>query len=262
MRYVRVKEEGRAVHGILTDEGTLAVLAGDPFLHPDGALEGMARTTGERAAFDPARLLPPASPSKILCAGLNYGDHIRETDSRAPESPVIFMKPSTALIASGRPIVYPSISRHVEYEGELAVVIGRAARRVPRSRALAHVAGFCCANDVSARDYQPPAGQWTIGKGFDTFLPLGPWIETDLHPGSLGIETRLNGEVRQRSNTGALLFGVEFLIEYLSAVMTLCPGDLILTGTPSGVGPVSPGDTVEVEIEGIGVLRNPIVSEV
>jgi len=157
--------------------------------------------------------------------------------------------------------VYPSISRHVEYEGELAVIIGRTARRVPRNRALQYVAGLCCANDVSARDYQPPTGQWTIGKGFDTFLPLGPWIETGLHPGALGILTRLNGEVRQRSNTSNLLFTVEYLIECLSAAMTLVPGDVILTGTPSGVGPISPGDIVEVEIEGIGALRNPVIRE-
>jgi len=261
MRYVRVKEEDSVVHGLLTDRGALAVLAGDPFLHPGGALEGMAQTTGERVAFDPARLLPPVSPSKILCAGLNYVDHIRETGSATPERPVIFMKPATTLVASGDPIVYPSISRHVEYEGELAVIIGRTARRVPRNRALQYVAGLCCANDVSARDYQPPTGQWTIGKGFDTFLPLGPWIETGLHPGALGILTRLNGEVRQRSNTSNLLFTVEYLIEYLSAAMTLVPGDVILTGTPSGVGPISPGDIVEVEIEGIGALRNPVIRE-
>ena len=261
MRYVRMKDARRVVHGVLAGPNELEVLVEDPFLDPGGAREGMTRTTGERAAFDPTRLLPPVSPSKILCAGLNYVDHIRETNSRTPESPVIFMKPSTALIAGGRQIVYPSISRHVEFEGELAVIIGRTARHVCRDQALTYVAGLCCANDVSARDYQPPTGQWTIGKGFDTFLPLGPWIETGLNPESLKIETRLNGKVRQRSNTGNLLFNVEYLIEYLSSVMTLNPGDVILTGTPSGVGAITPGDIVEVEIEGIGVLYNPVVSE-
>ncbi len=261
MRYVRVRDGARVVHGILSREGALDVLPGDPFLHPGGALEGMARITGERVGFDPAALLPPVVPGKILCAGLNYVDHIRESNAQTPESPVIFMKPQTALIAHGTPIACPLISKHVEYEGELAVVMGLTARHVPRNRALQYVAGFCCANDVSARDYQPPTGQWTIGKGFDTFLPLGPWIETGLHPGALEIETRLNGRVRQHSNTRNLLFGVEYLIEYLSAAMTLMPGDVILTGTPSGVGRIAPGDTVEVEIEGIGVLSNPVALE-
>jgi len=261
MRYVRVRDGGRIVHAILSRGGVLNVLPGDPFLHPDGALAGMARTTGEQLGFDPAVLVPPVSPGKILCAGLNYVDHIRESNARTPESPVIFMKPPTALVAHGAPIACPLISRHVEYEGELAVIIGLPARHVPRNRALRHVAGLCCANDVSARDHQPPDGQWTIGKGFDTFLPLGPWIETGLHPGALAIETRLNGRVRQRSNTRNLLFGVEYLIEYLSAVMTLLPGDVILTGTPSGVGRIAPGDAVEVEIEGIGTLSNPVKLE-
>ncbi len=261
MKYVRGLLDGSVIHGILQGEAAVCLLEGDPFAHPSGVQAGLQAATGALAPLDKVTLLAPVSPSKILCAGLNYIDHIRETHSETPASPVIFMKPPTCVIGPGESVVHPAISRHVDYEGELAVVIARKARRVAREDALSFVAGLCCANDVSARDYQPPTGQWTIGKGFDTFLPLGPVMETDAMPDQLDIRTYVNGALKQSSNTRNLLFDVKYLIEYLSRAMTLMPGDIILTGTPSGVGPVAPGDVVEVFIEGIGRLVNPVVSE-
>ncbi len=213
------------------------------------------------------------SPEKILCVGLNYADHARESGQAPPAEPVFFSKFSAAIRTDGQPIVLPRVSREVDYEAELVVVIGTGGRYIAEDRALEHVAGYCCGNDVSARDWQlrKPGGQWLLGKSFDTFAPVGPALVTADEipdPGHLAIQLRLNGQVMQRSNTAELIFSVAKLISYVSQVCTLAPGDVLFTGTPAGVGctrkpPVflKPGDTVEVEIERIGVLRNPVVGE-
>jgi 2-keto-4-pentenoate hydratase/2-oxohepta-3-ene-1,7-dioic acid hydratase in catechol pathway len=194
----------------------------------------------------------------VVALGLNYAAHAAEMKVALPTEPLIFLKPSTSVAAPDEPILYPAMSEQVEYECELAVVIGRKARQVAEADATGYVLGYTCANDVTARDLQRRDSQWSRAKGFDTFCPLGPWIETEIDPGDLHIETRVNGVVKQSSRTSDLVFRVPRTVSYVSQIMTLLPGDVILTGTPSGVGPVQPGDVMEVEIEGIGVLRNPV----
>jgi len=213
------------------------------------------------ASLEEVELLAPVRPTKIVALGKNYRAHAAEMGSDVPLEPLIFLKPPSAVIGPKEPILLPEISERVDYEGELAVVIGRRARHVSREEALNYVLGYTCANDVTARDLQRRDEQWTRAKGFDTFCPLGPWIVTDVDPGQLTVETRVNGEVRQRGNTRDLVFDVPDLIAHISQIMTLEPGDVIMTGTPAGVGPLHPGDVVEVEIEGIGVLRNPVQRE-
>jgi 2-keto-4-pentenoate hydratase/2-oxohepta-3-ene-1,7-dioic acid hydratase in catechol pathway len=203
-------------------------------------------------------VLPPVErPSKIVAVGLNYAAHVTENDPsrKIPDEPVLFLKPPSALLGHGGTILLPPGNR-IDYEAELCLVIGRRAQRVPESSALDYVLGYTCGNDVSHRDLQYKDGQWVRGKGFDTFCPLGPWIETELDPSDLAIVSRLNGEPRQNSRTSQMLFPPAFLVSFISQVMTLEPGDVIMTGTPYGVGPMVPGDVIEVEIEGIGVLRN------
>ena len=219
------------------------------------------RETGARDAAAAVRLLPPVTPGKIVCVGLNYRAHVAESASvvaghPVPDEPLIFLKPPSAVIASGEAVRYPAGIERLDPEAELGVVIGRRARAVSVDAAPAHVAGLTCFNDVSARDYQRKDGQWTRAKGFDTFAPLGPWVAVGLAPGHLQVECRVNGEVRQRGDTADLLFSVPFLVSFISRVMTLEPGDVIATGTPAGVAPVFPGDTIEVEVEGVGVLGN------
>jgi 2-keto-4-pentenoate hydratase/2-oxohepta-3-ene-1,7-dioic acid hydratase in catechol pathway len=210
-----------------------------------------------------ARLLPPCAPTKIVCVGRNYPEHARELGNEAPAEPIIFMKPPSSLIASGDFIVYPRLSRSVHYEGELGVIIGRRARRVAREQAMEHVAGYTIVNDVTARDLQKRDGQWTRGKGFDTFCAVGPCMapRDELDLARLRVVTRLNGVVKQDGAVPEMLFPVDAIISFVSAFMTLEPGDLIATGTPPGVGPMEPGEQVEVEIEGIGVLVNSVVRE-
>ncbi len=203
-------------------------------------------------------LLPPCEPSKVVCIGLNYHDHAKEMGSQLPAEPLIFLKPSTAVIGPEEEIEYPALSQNVHYEAELAVVISKEAKNVKAKDAADYIFGYTCANDVTARDLQKKDGQWTRGKSFDTFCPLGPHIETDFHPDGASIKAFLNGETRQDSDTGQLIFKVPQLIEAVSRVMTLLPGDVILTGTSSGVGSMKPGDVIEVEIEGIGRLRNRV----
>lgn len=228
---------------------------------------------GQPVPLAEIRLLPVVpAPRKIICVGLNYADHAAETAAKPPSEPVIFNKFPTAIAGHWQPIELPPSSSEVDYEAELVVVIGRGGRDIPAAHAMEHVAGYCCGNDISARDWQmrKPGGQWLLGKSFDTFAPIGPSLVTadELpEPGRLAIELRLNGRVMQRSNTEQLIFPVEALVAYVSAVCTLQPGDLIFTGTPGGVGfarkpPVflKPGDVLEVEIEGIGVLSNPVVA--
>jgi 2-keto-4-pentenoate hydratase/2-oxohepta-3-ene-1,7-dioic acid hydratase in catechol pathway len=215
--------------------------------------------TGEDIPLAEVRLLSPLIPSKVVAIGKNYVEHAEEMGGDVPEEPIMFLKPSTAVIGPEDPIPYPPQSTRVDPEGELALVIGRLARRVPAEDAGRYVLGFTCANDVTARDLQLKDGQWTRGKGFDGFAPLGPWIETQLDPADLAVELRVNGETRQAARTSQMVFGPNELVEFVSSVMTLLPGDVILTGTPAGVGPVRVGDVIEVDVEGIGVLRNPVI---
>jgi len=198
------------------------------------------------------------TPSKIVAVGRNYADHAKELGNDAPSEPILFLKPPSALLAPGGTIVRPAMSQRVDHEGELAIVIGREAKNVRAADWRDYVRGFTCANDVTARDLQKKDVQFTRAKSFDTFCPLGPHIETELDPSRLRIQTRVNGALKQDGNTAQMVFPCDFLIEFISAVMTLFPGDVILTGTPAGVGPLAAGDTVEVEIEGIGTLRNVV----
>jgi 2-keto-4-pentenoate hydratase/2-oxohepta-3-ene-1,7-dioic acid hydratase in catechol pathway len=205
-----------------------------------------------------ATLLPPVTPTKIVCVGRNYADHAKELGNDTPAEPILFLKPPSALLAPFGTIVRPSQSQRVDFEGELAVIIGREARAVSAAAWRDVVRGFACANDVTARDLQKKDVQFTRGKSFDTFCPIGPGIEDDVDPSDLRVTTHVNGETRQDGRTSQMIFPVPFLIEFITAIMTLLPGDVILTGTPAGVGPLVAGDTVEVEIEGIGVLRNAV----
>lgn len=263
MKIARFSHEGEIGFGIL-DEAE----AGDGFdvveLLGDPMINGY-ETTGRRLPLAEVRLLAPVIPrSKIVCVGKNYLDHIAEMRHvtggavESAEEPLLFLKPNTAVIGSAETIVLPGISQQVEHEGELAVVIGAVAKEVPVERALEVVFGYTCANDVTARDLQVKDGQWARAKGFDTFCPLGPVIETDLDLAHARLETRVNGTLRQRANIAHLIHDVATIIAHASAVFTLLPGDVLLTGTPAGVGPLRAGDTVEVEITGIGTLRNTV----
>jgi 2-keto-4-pentenoate hydratase/2-oxohepta-3-ene-1,7-dioic acid hydratase in catechol pathway len=207
------------------------------------------------------KILDPIRPSKIVCVGRNYREHAAELGNKMPDEPLLFLKAPSAIISSGDDIVLPNASQQVEHEGELGVVIGRIAHQIASEEdPLSYVRGYTCVNDVTARDLQRKDVQFTRGKSFDTFCPVGPWIETDVDPGNVTVETRLNGEVKQKGNTADMAFPVAFLIRYISEIMTLYPGDLIATGTPAGVSRMKPGDIVEVEVGGIGVLRNQVVS--
>ena len=210
--------------------------------------------------LDNIKILPPTKPSKIIAVGLNYKAHAEEMKRDLPENPMLFMKPSTAVIAHMENIEYPShMSKRVDYEGELAVVIGKKTRMASEENSLDNVLGYTCINDVTARDLQAKDIQFTRGKGFDTFAPIGPFIETELDPFDVKIKSYLNGELRQNSSSSDLIFNIPKLVSFISQVMTLLPGDIIATGTPSGVGPVKPGDKVEIELEGIGKLVNQVV---
>jgi 2-keto-4-pentenoate hydratase/2-oxohepta-3-ene-1,7-dioic acid hydratase in catechol pathway len=229
--------------------------------HPFGIGDEPVRLTGSRYPLADVRLLAPVLPSKVIAIGKNYADHVREMGGEPPPEPVIFLKPSTAVIGLRDPIVYPAeLSERVDFEGELAVVIGRLCRQVPAARVPEVIFGYTCANDVTARDLQARDGQWARAKGFDTFCPLGPWIQTDIDPGDLELTTVVNGEIRQNARTSQLMHDVTALISYVSAVMTLLPGDVLLTGTPAGVGPLKEGDEVSVTIENIGTLTNGVIN--
>lgn len=214
--------------------------------------------TGETVPVDDVRLLAPVLPSKLVCVGKNYAAHAAEFGMDVPEEPLLFLKPSTAVIGPEDPIGLLPISRRIDYEGELAVVIGRLSRDVRAEDAAKYILGYTCGNDVTLRDLQKTDDQWARAKGFDGSAPLGPWIETDLDPNDATVRTRLNGEIRQQASTADMVFGVATLLEYITTFMTLLPGDVLLTGTPEGVGPLADGDVVEVEVEGVGVLRNEV----
>jgi 2-keto-4-pentenoate hydratase/2-oxohepta-3-ene-1,7-dioic acid hydratase in catechol pathway len=210
--------------------------------------------------FDRAHLLAPVFPTKIVAVGRNYAGHAAERGVEVPSEPVIFLKPSTSVIGPEAPVVLPPEAVEVHHEAELAVVVGRVAHRVAAEDAGGFILGYTAANDVSSRDLQVRDGQWGRAKGFDTFCPLGPAIETELDPSGLSITCTVNGEIRQQANTADMVFGVAELFAFISRVMTLLPGDVILTGTPAGTSPLRPGDRVEVAIERIGALRNPVVA--
>lgn len=236
--------------GAAPEELTVAAIDGHPF--------GPLTFTGDRWAFPDVRLLSPFLPSKVVALGKNYSDHAKEMGGDAPSTPLIFLKPSTSVIGEGDSIRLPASSDEVHYEGELAVVIGTPARNVRREDALKHVFGYCAANDVTARDQQRDDVQFTRAKSYDSFCPLGPWVETVLDAADLQLVTRVNGTVKQDGRTSQMIHDVPTQIAFISAIMTLLPGDVILTGTPAGVGPLTAGDTVTVEIEGIGTLSNPV----
>ena len=253
MKIVRFDQEGRSGYGVLDGEKILPIWE-NPFA---GITE-----TGETLVLSDVTLLAPCEPSKIVALGLNYRDHAAEFGHPVPDEPLIFLKPSTAVIGPEAAIIYPKMSRRVDYEAELAVVIGKTAHRVREDDALEYVLGYTCFNDVTARDLQKKDGLFTRAKGFDTFAAMGPWIETAIgDPDNVMVEAYLNGEPRQHASTSNMVFGVRRLIAFISEVMTLLPGDVISTGTPSGIGPMRPGDVVEVRVEGIGTLRNRVLAE-
>lgn len=252
MKIVRFSHNDAIRYGIL-DDGDLVVLAADP-------LFAGFDTTGERVPLADVALLAPVIPrSKVVCVGRNYRDHASELGNDVPAEPLLFFKPNTSVIGPGDAIVLPPQSERVDFEGEVAAVIGRIAKNVSADDALDYVFGFTAANDVTARDLQRSDGQWARAKGFDTFCPLGPAIETDFDPtGSARVRTRVNGEERQNGPVSDMIFPLADVIAYASAAFTLLPGDVILTGTPAGVGPLAAGDIVEVDVEGLGILRNTV----
>jgi len=254
MRLVRCIHGDRIATGaIQPGEDVVQILAGTFFENP--------LPTGEEVPLADVRLLAPVLPSKLVCVGRNYAAHAAEWGLDVPKEPLLFLKPSTAVIGPDDPIRLLPISQRIDYEGELAVVIGRIARNVKAEDVYRYILGYTMANDVTLRDLQHTKDQWARAKGFDGSCPLGPWIATDVDPNGVWVETRLNGDVVQRANTEDLAFGVATLIEYITEFMTLLPGDVILTGTPEGVGPLTAGDVVEVEVDGVGTLRNPVVGQ-
>ena len=251
MRLVRFRHGDRIATGaIQPGSDTIQVIAGTFFQDP--------LPTGDEIAIDDVMLLAPVLPSKLVCVGKNYAAHAAEFGMDVPEEPLLFLKPSTAVIGPGDAIRLLPINRRTDYEGELAVVMGRLARNVRAEDASRFILGFTCANDVTLRDLQRPDDQWTRAKGFDGSCPLGPWIETSVDPTDTIVETRLNGDVVQHASTSDMVFGVAELIEYVTTFMTMLPGDVLLTGTPEGVGRIQAGDTVEVEVDGVGTLRNEV----
>lgn len=250
MRFVRYSVGNEVVRYGWVYQEHVGPIEGTPF--------GEYRRMETGIPLERVKLHAPALPGKIIAVGRNYVEHARERGVDVPEIPLIFLKPPSALIGMDQPIVLPPQSKQVDHEGELAVIIGKAGRWIEAEQAMDHVFGYTVANDVTARDLQQKDGQWTRGKGFDTFCPLGPWIETELDPSDTLIQCRVNGEMRQMGSTREMVFTVPQLIAFISSVMTLDPGDVILTGTPAGIGPLKSGDMVEVEIEGIGVLKNPV----
>jgi 2-keto-4-pentenoate hydratase/2-oxohepta-3-ene-1,7-dioic acid hydratase in catechol pathway len=252
MRLLRFRSGTRIATGAIVEDDTIRVLEGTFFERP--------LPTGEEVPLAEIELLAPVLPSKIVAVGKNYAAHAAEFGMSVPEEPLLFLKPSTAVIGPGDPIPLLPISRRVDFEGELAVVIGRLARFVKAEEAGLYILGHTIANDVTLRDLQKTDDQWARAKGFDGSCPLGPWIETDLDPTDVFLQTRVNGEPRQQATTSDMVFGIAELIEYITSFMTLLPGDVLLTGTPEGVGKLEPGDVVEVDVDGIGVLSNPVAS--
>ena len=246
-------QDGEILEGVVQGDELEEISGLDSMLHG-------GRRVGGRRKLAEVQLLPWGMARKIVAVGKNYVDHAKELASDVPKEPLIFMKPPSGLIGHGQTIVLPpsSVSKEVHHEAELAVVIGKRLRRASEAECAKAIAGVTCLNDVTARDIQRAEGQWTRAKGFDTFCPVGPHIETQLDPRDVLVEARVNGAVRQSGSTSQMVYPVEFLIRWISRMMTLVPGDVIATGTPAGVGPLTPGDTVDVSVAGIGVLHNPV----
>ena len=251
MKIVRY-QDGANTHWGIVEGNVLRQMEGDPFGH--------FRPSAKTKRIEDVRLLSPCLPSKIVAVGLNYRDHAEEMKLALPSEPLLFLKPSTSVIGPDEPIVYPTSVDRVDYEAELAVVMRKVAKAVSAEAAADTILGYTCLNDVTARNLQKKDGQWTRSKGFDTFAPVGPWIETEIDPSHLEISGYLNGKRQQHSNTTQLIFNPLQLVSFISHIMTLLPGDVIATGTPSGIGPMAVGDRVDVVIEGIGALSNTIVS--
>jgi 2-keto-4-pentenoate hydratase/2-oxohepta-3-ene-1,7-dioic acid hydratase in catechol pathway len=260
MRIARFAHQGGMSFGVIEGEAgagqeawTVAEIDGHPF--------GQIAFTGQRWALNDVRLVAPILPSKVVCVGRNYAAHAEELGNEVPKEPLLFLKPSTSIIGPGDPIRLPVQSKRVEHEAELAVVIGvPGARMTSREDAMKSVFGYTIANDVTARDLQRSDGQWTRAKGFDSFCPLGPWIDTTLDPADLRVTATVDGEVKQDGRTSQFIFDIATVIAYVSSVMTLLPGDVVLTGTPAGVGPIEAGQKVTVAVEGLGELTNPVIS--
>ena len=252
MRIVRYREGSQIKWGVVEEE-MIREMDGNPYEH--------FHLASKIKKVEEVKLLSPCLPSKIVALGLNYRDHAEEVKMVLPKEPLLFIKPSTSVIGPGEAIIYPKMSKRVDFEAELAVVIGKVAKKVSEERAADYILGYTCLNDVTARDLQPKEGQWTMAKSFDTFAPIGPWIVTEIDPSHLEIASYLNGKRCQHSNTKNLIFGPHYLVSFISHIMTLLPGDVIATGTPSGIGPMGIGDRVEVVIENVGTLTNNVIHE-
>ncbi|MGW6277373.1 fumarylacetoacetate hydrolase family protein [Kribbella sp. NPDC055071] len=259
MRIARFSVDDEPKYGVVeTDDpeglvGTVAVLDSDPLYRP-------VQFTGEQLQLADVRLLAPVIPrSKVVCVGRNYAAHAQELGNEVPKEPLIFLKPNTSVIGPRDGIVYPEQTNDLNFEGELAIIIGRICRDLPKERAEEVIFGYTIANDVTARDLQKSDGQWARAKGYDTFCPLGPWITTDLDPADIRVSTELNGEPKQDGRTSQFIFDIPEVLAYITSFTTLLPGDVVLTGTPAGVGPMLPGDEVAVSIEGIGTLTNKVI---
>ncbi len=253
MRIIRYQSRDGTAHYGWILENAVGRIEGDPF--------GEFRRLETDESLEKVRLLAPVTPGKILCVGRNYVAHAREHGAEVPDLPLLFLKPPTSVIGPGDKIVLPPQSEQVEHEAELGVVIGRRGRWIAPEQAMEYISGYTIGNDVTARDLQRRDGQWTRSKGFDTFCPLGPWIQTDFDPADALVTCHVNGEMRQMASTRDMVFSVRQLIAFASSIMTLEPGDILLTGTPAGVGPLLPGDVVKAGIEGLGELENSVIAE-
>ncbi len=249
MRFARFSRNGQIGFGVLQDD-TVKVLRSGLFEVPD--------YTGEECALADLQLLAPVQPGKLVCVGLNYRLHAEESGVAVPEEPMLFMCSPEAIIASGATIVLDNGSDRIDFEAEIGLIVGRTCKDLSQDEAKDYIFGYTCANDVSNRDLQRKDGQFTRAKSFDTYKPMGPWIETELDPDNVAIQLWQNGELRQSSNTNDMIFSISRIFEFVSSIMTLNPGDVIITGTPSGVGPMKKGDLIEIEIEGIGRLSNTV----
>ena len=257
MKIVRVQYEHSISYGVLQND-LIEVYTGAPFPQP-GRQDNIFESAGRQVSLKDARLISPCPASKVVCLGLNYRPHADELNIKLPGLPLLFLKPSTAIIGPGGNIVLPPLPERIDYEGELGIVIGKTAKNISEQDYAGCILGYTCFNDVTDRVAQIKDGQWTRAKGYDTFAPIGPCIATVISPFNLKLETLLNGEIKQSGNTSDLIFGIPKLISFISGIMTLLPGDVIATGTPDGIGALKAGDIVEIVIEGIGTLRNTVV---
>jgi 2-keto-4-pentenoate hydratase/2-oxohepta-3-ene-1,7-dioic acid hydratase in catechol pathway len=263
MRYCHFERNGKSAFGVIE-----SVAGRDQITHllsgrPEGRLADVARERIDPVSLEDVRILAPVQPSKIVCVGRNYRAHAAEMGNAAPKEPLIFLKPPSSIIAPGENIVRPKLSQHTDYEGELGVIIGRRCYKLAEDTDVRpYILGYTVVNDFTARDLQRKDAQWTRGKGFDTFCPVGPVVTDEIDPwAGVGVQTRVNGAVRQDGNTSDFIFPLDVIIRFVTQFMTLMPGDLIATGTPEGVSPVQAGDEIEVAVEGVGTLRNPVVDE-